>query len=104
MKTTFKKVLSVVLALCVLLTSAVCIMGITASAAEETVTLNTKVHRVKTTGTGTTFYFSPTSSATSTGGKTGGSVRLSFDYYVTNDTTGEFVVRNNDQRTKVKNK
>ena len=91
MKKTFKRVLSTVLALCVLLASATCLMGITASATDEV-----KAFGIELWSDGEKqFYFYDTQAgknieAAYTGINAGDKVSITFDYFT--DSTG-FSVR-----------
>ena len=96
MKKLLKRALCTTLALCLLILSATCLMGISASADVGAVTGSTVVHVAKTTGTDTTFYLATSAGTISTGEVVDSSVRYSFDYYVVKGTTGYFTARNNN--------
>ena len=92
MKTNFKRVLSVIVAFCLLITSALCLAGIN-SAADTPDT--TTVYKWDFGTVETTNYLKNASGNIATNASEGNSVRYSFDYYVPSTATGNFTAKNN---------
>ena len=92
MKTTFKKILSTVIALCVLLSSAVCLLGLSSSA--ETTPNDTVVYKIVYKDLNTTNQMlSAEDIIAATEITSGNSLRMSFDYYIPSTKKGIFFPR-----------
>ena len=95
MKTTFKRALSIVIAVCVLLASATCLIGISSFA--ETPDDNTVAYLWTFAQTDVTNYLQSNGASIKATGTGEHTVRYSFDYYVPSSTTGYFTARNSNK-------